>query len=90
VTDPYDIFWRAGARKAMSRLPGKIVFAVTEFVSGPLAQAPHRMGKPLMLGLEGAHSARRGDYRVIYEIDEDEHRVYILFVEHRSDVYRPR
>jgi len=43
-----------------------------------------------MLGLEGAHSARRGDYRVIYEIDEDEHRVYILFVEHRSDVYRPR
>jgi len=27
------------------------------------------------LGLEGLHSARRGDYRVIYRIDENRHRV---------------
>lgn len=32
--------------------------------------SPHRVGKPLKLGLETLHSARRGDYRVIYHIDD--------------------
>jgi mRNA interferase RelE/StbE len=38
---------------------------VVEFLYGSLAASPHRVGKPLKLGLEGLHSARRGDYRVI-------------------------
>jgi mRNA-degrading endonuclease RelE of RelBE toxin-antitoxin system len=37
-----------------------------EFLYGSLAASPHRVGRPLKLGLEGLHGARRGDYRVIY------------------------
>jgi hypothetical protein len=51
---------------------------------------PHRVGKPLKLGLAGRHSARRGDYRVIYRIDDQRHLVTVLAIEHRSDIYRPR
>jgi mRNA-degrading endonuclease RelE of RelBE toxin-antitoxin system len=36
------------------------------------------------------HSARRGDYRIIYEIFEEEQVVLIHRVQHRRDVYRPR
>jgi mRNA interferase RelE/StbE len=36
------------------------------------------------------HSARRGDYRVIYRIDDRARQVIVVAVEHRSDVYRPR
>jgi len=36
------------------------------------------------------HSARRGDYRVIYRIDEEARRVDVAAVEHRSDAYRSR
>ncbi len=36
------------------------------------------------------HSARRGDYRVIYRIDGHRRRVDIVAIEHRSDIYRPR
>ena len=35
-------------------------------------------------------SARRGDFRVIYEIEEDTRTVVVLRVQHRGDVYRPR
>jgi mRNA-degrading endonuclease RelE of RelBE toxin-antitoxin system len=39
--------------------------------------------------MEGLHSARRGDYRVIYRIDDVQRRVDVLAIEHRSAAYRP-
>ncbi|MGO9081181.1 MAG: type II toxin-antitoxin system RelE family toxin, partial [Streptosporangiaceae bacterium] len=33
--------------------------------------------------------ARRGSYRVIYEIDDETPRVVVLRIDHRADVYRP-
>ena len=86
----YAIAWTAPARRALARLPEKIATAVVEFVYGSLAANPHRAGKPLKLGLEGLHSARRGDYRVIYRINDHRHRVDVVAIEHRSDIYRPR
>ena len=61
-----------------------------EFLCGSLAASPHRVGKPLKLGLEGLHSAGRGDYRVIYRIDDHRRRVGVVAIEHHSDIYRPR
>jgi mRNA interferase RelE/StbE len=42
------------------------------------------------LELAGLHSARRGDYRVIYRIDDEDRRVDVLAIEHRAEVYRRR
>jgi mRNA-degrading endonuclease RelE of RelBE toxin-antitoxin system len=86
----FAIAWTVAARQALTRLPEKVATAVIEFLYGSLAENPHRVGKPLKLGLEGTHSARRGDYRVIYRIDDDQRLVTILAIEHRSDIYRPR
>jgi mRNA-degrading endonuclease RelE of RelBE toxin-antitoxin system len=88
--DGYAIAWTAPARRAVSRLPEKVATATVEFVYGSLAASPHRVGKPLKLGLTGLHSARRGDYRVIYRISDHDHRVDIIAIEHRADIYRPR
>jgi mRNA-degrading endonuclease RelE of RelBE toxin-antitoxin system len=35
-------------------------------------------------------SARRGSYRIVYEIDERQRLVIVLRIEHRSTAYRPR
>lgn len=86
----YAIAWTAPARRALARLPEKVATAAVEFVYGSLAANPHRAGKPLRLGLAGLHSARRGDYRVIYRIDGHAHRIDVVAIEHRADVYRPR
>ena len=82
--------WTTASRRALTRLPEKVATAVVEFLYGSLAMSPHRVGKPLRLGLEGLHSARRGDYRVIYRIDDQRRLVTIVAIEHRSDIYRPR
>jgi len=91
VSEPrYAIAWAAPARGALSRLPEKAATAAVEFIYGSMAANPHRVGKPLRLGLAGLHSARRGDYRVIYRIDDRERRIDVVAIEHRADAYRPR
>lgn len=90
MSEAYDIAFAAPARRALRRLPEKVATAIVEFLYGSLAANPHRVGKPLQLQLAGLHSARRGDYRVIYRIDADNHRVEVVAIEHRADVYRPR
>jgi mRNA interferase RelE/StbE len=88
--DDLAIAWTAPARRALARLPEKAATAAVEFLYGSLAANPHRVGKPLKLGLDGLHSARRGDHRVIYRIDDRHRRADVMAIEHRSDIYRPR
>jgi mRNA-degrading endonuclease RelE of RelBE toxin-antitoxin system len=57
---------------------------------GALAEAPRRVGKPLVGELSGLWSARRGDYRIVYEIDDVAGTILVHRVQHRRDVYRPR
>jgi mRNA interferase RelE/StbE len=86
----YAIAWTAPARRALPRLPEKAATAAVEFIYGSLAASPHRVGKPLKLGLARLYSARRGDYRVIYRINDDDRRIDVAAIEHRADAYRPR
>ena len=88
--EPFDIAWTASSRRALSKLPQKVGTAVVELCYGPPADRPARLGKPLRFELEGLHCARRGDYRVIYRIDLERHRVEIVAIEHRSDACRSR
>ena len=74
----------------MHRLPDKTAGAVIGFVYGPLADNPHQVGRALRWELEGLHAARRGDYRIVYRIDEPRRTVVISAVAHRADIYRPR
>lgn len=84
------VAWTAADRRTLARLPEKVATAVVEFLYGSLAASPYWVGKPLKLGLEGLHGARRGDYRVIYRIDDQHRRIDAVAIEHRSDIYRPR
>lgn len=77
------------ARRALeSTLPEFIAAAAWEFIQGPLAENPRLVGKPLKGDLSGFWSARRGEYRVVYEINDDVVTVIILRIGHRRDIYR--
>lgn len=78
------------ARALPSTRPEAVAAAVIEFITGPLVRAPHRVGKPLHAELAGTHVARRGTYRVLYDIDDVNGVVTVLHVDHRWDVYRRR
>lgn len=82
---PFRIAWAPTAKRALARLPEKAATAAVEFIYGGLAENPHRVGKPLRRELEGMHSARRGDFRIIYRITD---LVTIVAIDHRADSYR--
>lgn len=86
----YDVEITPEGLRHLNRLPDKIRGAALAAILGPIADNPERLGKPLLGELEGLHSARRGEYRIIYEIIEDHQIVLIHRVQHRRDVYRPR
>lgn len=74
----------------LDRLPKKVRAAVIEAIFGTIAENPQRAGKALRGELEGLRSARRGDFRIVYEIDEDARVVLVHRAEHRRTAYRPR
>ena len=86
----WRIEWTRPAKRALRQLPEKVVSAAVEFIYGPLAEAPRRVGRPLRLELEGLYSAHRGDHRVIYRIIDERRVVVVEAIAHRADVYRPR
>jgi mRNA interferase RelE/StbE len=86
----FAVGWPLSARRAITTLPEKSATAIVEYIYAVIAQDPHRAGHVLHFELSGRHSSRRGDFRVIYEIDEDTTTVTIQAIGHRSDIYRPR
>ena len=86
----YEVRITPEGLRHLERLPDKIRSAAVEAVFSTIAANPHRAGKALLGELEGLRSARRGDYRVIYEIDDDAQVVVVHRIQHRRDVYRPR
>ena len=80
----------ASADRQLDRLPEKIATAVVEFMLGPLVDDPHRVGHPLQRELAGCWSARRGNYFIVCEIDQEHQTIVVLRIDHPGDVYRPR
>jgi mRNA-degrading endonuclease RelE of RelBE toxin-antitoxin system len=86
---PYGLLvTRSAARQIAERLPEAVAAAALNFVTGDLLRNPRRVGNPLGQQLVGKHVARRGDYRIVYEIDDETRTVTVFDVEHRRDIYR--
>jgi mRNA interferase RelE/StbE len=90
VTEPvWVLVVAASAERQLGQL-AKVAHAVVEFMLGPLCENPHQVGHPLQRELAGLWSARRGAYRIVYEIDEEASEVSVVRIDHRADVYRGR
>jgi mRNA interferase RelE/StbE len=90
--DPYELGLARPARRAITGLlPEDVAAAAVEFITGPLLEAPYRLGKPLRDQLAGFHSARLGtQWRVLYRIDESKRVVVVQDIQHRGNAYRRR
>ena len=89
----YSLSLAPSARHVLTEAPPKglplpVAAAVTGFLTGPLLDDPHRLGKPLVGHLRGYHAARRGAYRVVYRTDDTAHVVHVVRIDHRADIYR--
>lgn len=90
--EAYRLSLAPAVRRALTEgppvgLPLGVAAAIGEFITGPLLESPHVVGKPLARELAGYHSARRGAYRVVYRIDERARAVHVVRIDHRADIY---
>ncbi len=90
--EPYELGLARPARRAISELlPEDLAAAAVEFITGPLLEAPYRVGKPLRDKLAGFCSARLGSqWRVPYRIDESKRVVVVQDIQHRGTAHRRR
>jgi mRNA-degrading endonuclease RelE of RelBE toxin-antitoxin system len=79
---------RIAARQLTEQLPEAVAAACVEFLYGPLAENPHRVGAPLRKPFEGYWRARCGEYRVRYTIDDSTQTVQVFNISHQRDAYR--
>lgn len=84
----YQVEFTAGALRDIQALPPSVAWAVVAFCDGALADNPQRVGKALRWQFEGLYSARRGGYRIIYSIVEEQVLVDVVRIRHRRRVYR--
>lgn len=85
----YSVILSPRARRALAEdLPEPAAAACFAFIRGPLAENPHRVGEALRGSLTGYHSARRGEFRVIYRVDHTRILVGVVTIRHRRDAYR--
>jgi len=88
-SEPWRLVVTAPAARDLDRLPNKAFGAVLGSLEA-IARNPRRVGKPLRFELEGLWVARRGPYRVVYRIDDEERQIAVVAIDHRRDVYRRR
>jgi len=82
----YELTFKRRARRNVARLPesvyGRMIQAIDE-----LAENPRPRNSRKLRGKEGWR-IRIGDYRAIYEIDDEAREVLVLDIGHRRDIYR--
>ena len=86
----YEIRITPEGLRTLDRLPPKVRDAALVAVRGPISDNPHRPGDPLVGELVGLFSARRGDYRIIYSVDDAANVVIVHRIQHRRSASRPR
>jgi len=82
----YRLLVAAPAANALANeFTKKAAAAALEFINGALLDDPHRVGTSLEASLAPAYSARRGDYQVLYLIDDDARTVSVTATRHHAD-----
>lgn len=79
----------AAALRSLKSVPPRITEPLVAFIFGGLASNPRRRGKPLHRELAGHWSAHRGEFRIVYRLDDQSKTMYVLKIGRRSDIYRP-
>jgi len=83
----YAVFLRPAGLRDLQNLPPNLRERV-ESAFDALAENPRPPGCKKLVGFEDEWRVRIGEYRVLYVIDDKNHRVTIARVAHRREAYR--
>ena len=78
------------ATRELAGLDKPIGRRIVERINWLAANLDNLKPEPLTGDLSGFYKLRAGDYRILYEILQDEQSIVIHKIGHRSEVYRKR
>jgi len=82
-----NIAFHSDTLKQLQRLPRDIFEVALQTIIG-LSKEPRPTGAKKLVGSRNDWRVRIGQYRIVYEIDDDEQLLTIYMVAKRSDAYR--
>lgn len=82
----YTISFKRSAVKELHKLPKKEIVRITELISS-LSENPRPSGSKKLKGYANLWRVRSGNYRVIYDIEDQILVVEILEIVNRKDAY---
>ena len=82
----YRVVFRKSVARDMRRIPSRDLRRILATIDS-LAEDPRPTGIEKLSG-QGTYRARQGDYRIIYQIKDEDVIVIVVRVGHRKDVYR--
>jgi mRNA interferase RelE/StbE len=83
----YSIAVKRSARKSLLALPRDAQQRIRTAIDA-LATNPRPQGSRKLTGSESMYRRRVGDYRIVYEIRDDQLVIMVIKLGHRRDVYR--
>ncbi|MGJ9402215.1 type II toxin-antitoxin system RelE family toxin [Arthrobacter sp. KK5.5] len=84
---PYSISYVPSVAKTIRKLDKPTARRLLDAIGG-LASDPRPPGCIQLKGGDGEFRIRVGDYRIVYDVQDDELVVLVLRVGHRREVYR--
>ncbi len=83
----YKVVISKSAEKEIAKLPVKEILKIREVILD-LADNPRPSGVKKLEGFNDLYRIRKGNYRIIYDIEDDILTVEVLKVGNRKDVYK--
>ena len=83
----YQLEVKRSAVKDMRHLPKDVQQRAIDAIN-TLAENPIPMGATKLVGHDTLYRIRLGDWRIVYDVDEEAETMTILAVKHRREVYR--
>ena len=84
----YKVFWLRKAEKDLDDIDKSTALKIFNKIENYLSINPKELGKKLNAEYKGLYRYRYGDYRIVYELNDDQLIILIVKVGHRREVYK--
>jgi len=83
----YSVVLKKSVEKDLKKLPRKIIPRIISKIE-ELSLNPYPRDSTKIKDAERTYRVRVGDYRIIYQVDNDKKIVTVIYVRHRKDAYK--
>jgi len=83
----FNLTFKPGVEKDLKKIPREFIHSLLEKAES-LAKDPIPRDCVKMSGAENYYRVRSGEYRIIYQVLQNEREVVIQYIRHRRVVYR--